>query len=97
MVVEDFKSGKLQVLVATYDLLMEGFNYKPLNRLFFASPIKWKGSVIQALGRIQRPADGKTEAICYDYVDSLIGMFANQADSRFFRVYKRMNMPVEEV
>ncbi len=95
-VVEDFKSGKLQVLVATYDLLMEGFNYKPLNRLFLASPIKWKGNVVQALARIQRPAEGKTDAICYDYVDGEIGMFVNQAEIRFLRVYRRMGMSVEE-
>ena len=96
-VTEDFKSGRLQVLVATYDLLMEGFNYKPLNRLFFASPIKWKGSVIQALGRIQRTAEGKTSAIAYDYIDGDIEMFANQSDIRYDRVYKKMGMPVEEI
>ncbi len=96
-VVSDFKEGKIQVLVATYDLLMEGFNYKPLNRLFFASPIKWKGSVIQALGRIQRTAEGKTSALAYDYVDDQITMFVNQADSRYYRVYKKMNMPVEDI
>jgi superfamily II DNA or RNA helicase len=91
----DFKSGILQGLVATYDLLMEGFNYKPLNRLFLATPIKWRGNVVQALGRIQRPAEGKTDAIGYDYVDGKIAMFANQADIRFFSVYKKMNMPVK--
>ncbi len=96
-VTEDFKSGKLQVLVATYDLLMEGFNYKPLNRLFFASPIRWKGNVIQALGRIQRPCEGKTSAVAYDYIDGRIEMFANQAESRYDRVYKKMDMPVKEV
>lgn len=95
-IISDFKQGGLQVLVATYDLLMEGFNYRPLNRLFMASPIKWKGNVIQALGRIQRTADGKSDAICYDYVDGAIGMFVNQAESRYHRVYRKMGMPVEE-
>jgi superfamily II DNA or RNA helicase len=96
-IVSDFKEGKLQVLVATYDLLMEGFNYRPLNRLFMASPIKWKGNVIQALGRIQRTSEGKTNAIAYDYVDGDIGMFVNQAEARHYRVYKKMGMTVEEV
>lgn len=93
----DFKSGKIHVLVTTYDLLMEGFNYKPLNRLFFASPIKWEGSVVQALGRIQRPSEGKHDAIAYDYVDDRIQMFANQFESRLIRVYKEMGMPVEYI
>lgn len=91
-IIKDFKDGDLQVLVTTYDLLMEGFNYKPLNRLFLASPIKWKGNVIQALGRIQRTAVGKTNAIAYDYVDELIPMFVRQAETRLIRVYKEMEM-----
>jgi len=95
-IVDDFIAGRLQALVATYELLKEGFNYKPLNRLFFASPLKWKGSVVQALGRIQRTAEGKDDAIAYDYIDDQIGMFANQAEFRFFRVYKKMGMPVED-
>ena len=94
-IISEFKSGKLQVLVATYDLLMEGFNYKPLNRLFLASPIKWKGNVVQALGRIQRPEEGKTDAIAYDYVDENVGMFVRQFESRLFRVYKKMGMEVK--
>jgi superfamily II DNA or RNA helicase len=96
-IVSDFKNGDIQVLVATYDLLAEGFNYRPLNRLFMASPIKWKGRVIQSLGRIQRTEEGKVDAIAYDYVDSLVGMFANQAESRRYRVYEKMGMPVEEI
>jgi len=95
-IVEDFKAGRLQVVVATYELLKEGFNFRPLNRLFLATPMKWKGSVAQAIGRIQRTAEGKIDAIVYDYIDSLIKMFANQADIRLFRVYRKMGMPVKE-
>ena len=95
-IIEDFKGGRLQALVATYDLLKEGFNFPPLNRLFLASPIKWRGSVVQALGRIQRTAENKIDAIAYDYVDEQIGMFANQSESRFFRVYRKMGMTVED-
>ncbi len=95
-IVADFKEGKLEVLVATYDLLAEGFNYKPLNRLFMASPIKWEGWVEQALGRIRRPSEGKTDAIAYDYVDEQIAMFIKQAEVRYQSVYKVMGMPVEE-
>jgi superfamily II DNA or RNA helicase len=91
-----FKSGDLQVLVTTYDLLAEGFNYRPLNRLFMATPIKWKGRVVQAVGRVQRTAEGKTDALVYDYVDWDIGMFARQAEARFFSVYEEKGMRVEE-
>jgi len=94
-IISEFKNGEIQVLVATYDLLMEEFNYRPLNRLFLASPIKWKGNVVQALGRIQRPEEGKTDAIAYDYVDEKVGMFARQFESRLFRVYEKMGMKVK--
>ncbi len=95
-ITDDFMAGRLQALVATYDLLKEGFNHRPLNRLFFASPLRWRGSVVQALGRIQRTAEDKEDAIAYDYVDDQIGMFVNQAESRLFRVYEKMGMPVED-
>lgn len=95
-IVSDFKEGRIQVLVATYDLLAEGFDYRPLNRLFMATPIKWKGTVVQSIGRIQRPSEGKHEAIVYDYVDESVDMFARQAESRLFRVYGPMGMKVED-
>ncbi len=94
-VMSELRSGGLQVLVTTYDLLMEGFNHPPLNRLFLAAPIKWKGNVVQALGRIQRTADGKEDATAYDYVDEKIGMFIRQFNLRLFRVYEHMGMKVE--
>ncbi|MBD3260778.1 MAG: hypothetical protein GF334_03740 [Candidatus Altiarchaeales archaeon] len=93
-IVNDFKDGAIQVLVATYDLLAEGFNYRPLNRLFMATPVKWKGLVVQTVGRVQRPFEGKTDAIVYDYIDEKIFMFVNQAESRLNRVYREMGMPV---
>jgi superfamily II DNA or RNA helicase len=94
--VADFKGGKIQVLVATYDLLAEGFNHRPLNRLFLATPIRWEGLVVQSIGRVQRPYEGKTEALVYDYMDEGIAMFADQASSRLSRVYERMGMPIVE-
>lgn len=95
-IVSDFKDGRIQVLVATYDLLAEGFNYRPLNRLFLATPIKWKGLVVQSVGRVQRPCEGKDDAVVYDYIDDRIAMFANQAESRYSRVYREMGMPIIE-
>lgn len=94
-IVNDFKNGKTKVLVATYDLLAEGFDHKPLNRLFMATPIKWKGTVVQAIGRVQRPHPNKKEAIVYDYVDDGIAMFWRQSEARYYGVYEKMGMPVE--
>lgn len=95
-IVSDFREGRIQVLVATYDLLAEGFDYRPLNRLFMATPIKWKGTVVQSIGRVQRPHENKKDALVYDYVDD-VAMFYKQAESRLFRVYRPMGMTVLEV
>jgi len=93
-IVSDFKEGKIQVLIATYDLLAEGFNYRPLNLLFLATPIRWKGLVVQSVGRVQRTFEGKTGSTVFDYVDGDIAMFSIQADSRLSEVYRVMGMPV---
>lgn len=95
-VIAALKSGSLQGIVATYDLLAEGFNHPPLNRLFLASPVKYRGTVIQAIGRVQRPAEGKSNALVLDYVDSAIAMFDRQAEARLRKVYNYMAMPVED-
>ncbi len=93
-IIADLREGQLEAVVATYDLLMEGFNFRPLNRMFLASPIRWRGNVIQALGRVQRPFEGKTDAIVYDYIDELVAMFVRQSDSRYSSVYEPMEMRV---
>lgn len=94
---DDFREGRLDGLVATWDLLAEGFNYRPLNRLFLASPVRYRGTVTQAIGRVQRPAEGKTEARVWDYADDLIVMFDRQVCSRIVEVYQAMEMPIRRL
>jgi len=93
-VVSDFKAGKLQGIVATYDLLAEGFNYKPLRFLFLGSPVQYSGIVTQAVGRVQRPCEGKEDATVVDYLDDLIHTFERHGNTRIREVYQRMEMPI---
>jgi superfamily II DNA or RNA helicase len=44
--------------------------------VFLAFPIKFKGSVVQFVGRILRPAPGKTSAVVHDYVDIEVPVLA---------------------
>jgi superfamily II DNA or RNA helicase len=51
------------------------------------------GNVEQEIGRLQRPAPGKTKAVWYDYVDYNVGIFKNQYYSRR-RVYERLGLEI---
>lgn len=86
--VERLNAGKVKILVATGQLIGEGFDCKELSTLFLACPIKFKGRLIQYFGRVLRPAPGKKKARVYDYVDSGVGVLANAAKGRQ-RVYMR--------
>jgi superfamily II DNA or RNA helicase len=85
-VVEDLNGGRVKVLVATGQLIGEGFDCRELTTLFLATPIKFNGRLLQYLGRVLRPAPGKEKARVFDYVDSNVGVLEAAARSRR-RVY----------
>lgn len=68
---EDIKSGKKKVLLASYKLAKEGLDCKILENVIFATPIKDEAIVIQCIGRAQRTYEGKTIANIYDLYDSV--------------------------
>lgn len=63
------------LLVATGQLIGEGFDYPRLDTLIMATPVAWKGVVEQYAGRLNREYDGKETVIIYDYVDRHILVF----------------------
>jgi len=81
-VVNRLNEGKVKVLVATGQLLGEGFDCKELSTLFLATPIKFNGRLIQYMGRVLRPAVGKEKATVFDYVDVNVGVLIAAAKSR---------------
>jgi superfamily II DNA or RNA helicase len=84
--VESLNSGRIKVLIATGQLIGEGFDCKELSTLFLTTPIKFDGRVVQYLGRVLRSAPGKKKAVVYDYVDSKVGVLKAAAAARG-RVY----------
>lgn len=80
------QQGRVKVLIATGQLIGEGFDCPDLSTLFMATPIRFSGRVMQYLGRILRPAQGKSRARVYDYVDQRVAPLAAAAKARQ-RVY----------
>jgi hypothetical protein len=70
------------VLVATASFLGEGFDCPALDTVFLAFPIKFKGSVVQYVGRILRATPGKTRVVVHDYVDVGIPVLARMYSER---------------
>lgn len=80
------QQGRVKVLIATGQLIGEGFDCPDLSTLFMATPIRFSGRVMQYLGRILRPAQGKAHARVYDYVDQRVAPLVAAAKARQ-RVY----------
>lgn len=97
--IEKLSNGEVTVLVCTNQLLGEGFDFAPLNRAFITSPFRFEGKCEQVIGRIQRIAPGKVDAIVYDYVDADIGVFQNQFYSKKgscrYKAYERLGALIE--
>jgi superfamily II DNA or RNA helicase len=67
--VEKLNRRAIHVLIATGQLVGEGFDCPNLSTLFLTTPVRFSGRVLQYLGRVLRPADGVERARLYDYVD----------------------------
>jgi superfamily II DNA or RNA helicase len=87
-VTEQLNAGSLNVVVATGQLIGEGFDSSRLSSLFLATPIRFSGRVLQYLGRVLRPAPGKSKARVFDYVDVHVDTLAGAARARQ-GVYRR--------
>ena len=91
--IEEFRNGKHKILFATYSLVAEGLDIPILENLVMASPVKDDRLVVQAIGRCQRPSDGKVMANIYDLVDdvSILDKFTRKRKS----VYKKEGWDVK--
>jgi superfamily II DNA or RNA helicase len=81
-VVDRLEHEQVSVLIATGQLIGEGFDCRALSTLFLATPIKFSGRVLQYLGRVLRPGPGKKKARVYDYVDVNVDVLKAAARAR---------------
>ena len=63
-IVEEVRAEKVKVLIATGQLIGEGFDCPGLTTLFLATPIRFDGRVLQYLGRVLRPRRGNAGPGC---------------------------------
>ena len=81
-VIERLNQNKVKVVIATGQLVGEGFDCRNLSTLFLATPIRFSGRVVQYLGRVLRPAPGKDVARVFDYVDIHVDTLIKAAAAR---------------
>lgn len=97
-ILAEAEAGKIDILFCT-QLLREGVDLPRFSGLHLATPLKGDtergredgAGLEQSLGRVSRPAQGKTGAVVWDYVDHNIGIFRAQYMTRR-RTYKRLGI-----
>lgn len=78
---EQLNTGELDCILATYQLAKEGLDVPNLRFLVLATPEKDETTVVQAVGRVGRKADGKDIGTVIDFVDDF-GMYRGWAKKR---------------
>lgn len=83
------------VLMSTGALIGEGFDLPELDALVLATPLSFEGRMVQYAGRIQRLAEGKSNAQIMDFVDSCSGMLVKMYRNRL-KAYRKMGYSIRE-
>ena len=91
--IKAMETGDLTVLVCTYEMLGEGFDLDKMSRLLFATPFRARSRAEQGIGRIQRIAQGKKDAVVYEFYDWNIGYCESLLSSRV-EVYKSLGVEI---
>ena len=78
----EIKNDEELLVIATGKYIGEGFDYSRLDTLFLATPISWKGTLQQYVGRLHRNHPGKQEVRVYDYMDQKVDLLRNMQEKR---------------
>lgn len=86
--------GTPRVLLATGSFIGEGFDDSRLDTLFLTTPISWRGTLQQYVGRLHRLHEGKKVVRVYDYVDANVPMLARMYEKRL-KGYRALGYELE--
>jgi superfamily II DNA or RNA helicase len=84
-----------RLILATGSYIGEGFDDARLDTLFLATPISWKGTLQQYVGRLHRLHDNKRVVQVYDYVDDGVPMLARMFERRL-KGYSAIGYAIEQ-
>lgn len=87
-IIKELQTGRCRYLAATGQLIGEGFDLPAISSMFLTTPVKYRGRLIQYIGRALRPAPGKNKSHIFDFVDVRNPVFRAQARSRVY-TYQR--------
>ncbi len=88
-IVQKVQKGSIRILIATLQLIGEGFDCPGLSTLILATPIKFEGRLLQVVGRIMRPSEQK-KALVIDYADINIPVLRKSAVARL-QIFNNLN------
>ncbi len=71
-----------RVLLATGRYVGEGFDDPLLDTLVMASPVSWRGTLVQYVGRLTRESPGKRDIVVYDYLDAEVAVLRRMFERR---------------
>lgn len=81
------------IILATGKYIGEGFDDDRLDTLFLTMPFKWKGTLQQYVGRLNRERQNKHEIQVYDYADIGVKYFSNMYLERL-KGYRKMGYEI---
>lgn len=83
-------------IFATGSLIGEGFDLPALDTLVLASPVSFKGRLVQYAGRLLRASKGKADVRIHDYLDASSPVMLKMYRKRR-KAYEDMGYSVEEI
>lgn len=94
-IITALQDDECHYLIATGQLIGEGFDLPGISTVFLTTPVKFSGRLIQYIGRALRPAPGKDKAVILDFVDIKIPVFTASAKARA-RTYQHQGITLVE-